>query len=192
MASVEMTATRRNVTLAVLAAIVGIAAIVTIVLLTTRDNGSGSSARPARTPLSGFDETRVTVKTPSAALSRWVAWCREQLEGLTAKEPSPPTDFRRPAEVTCKCGDCRELAEFLADPREQVHRFPVAQGRRDHLQNTIRNDHLDVDCRTEERGRPYTLVCTKNTRSYQESVKKYQRDQEHLAAVRAIEAALPG
>src|SRR5262249_17498459 len=72
------------------------------------------------------------------------------------------------------------------------HRFPVAQARRDHLENVIRNDPLDADCRTEERGRPYTLICTKNTKSYQASVRKYHQDQEHLALVLAIEEGLPG
>jgi hypothetical protein len=134
---------------------------------------------------------RKNVKEPSAGLSRWVAFCREQLEALTAKAPESPNDFRRPATVSCKCADCRELSAFLANPREEVHRFPVAQARRDHLQNTIHNDGCDVDCRTEERGRPYTLICTRNTKSHQQSVDKYQQDQEHLTAIRAIEEGLP-
>jgi hypothetical protein len=48
-----------------------------------------------------------------------------------------------------------------------------------------------VDCRTEARGRPYTLVCTKNTASYQAALKEYHQDQERLAAVRTIEAGVP-
>jgi hypothetical protein len=132
------------------------------------------------------------VKQPSPALARWVAAIREQLEALTAKAPEAPADFRRPAKLSCSCADCRELSEFLADRREEVHRFRVAQGRRDHLENTIRNDRCDVSCKTERTGSPYTLVCTKTTRSYQESVRKYEQDQEHLVAVRAIEDALPG
>jgi hypothetical protein len=133
-----------------------------------------------------------TVKVPSAALSRWLSSCRAQLEGLTAQEPQPPADFRRPAKSSCNCAACRELTAFLADPQEQTHRFPMPQDRRSHLEDVIRNDRLDLDSRTEKSGRPYTLICTKNTRSYQESVKKYHQDQEHLAAVRAIEEALPG
>src|SRR5262249_22654752 len=124
------------------------------------------------------------VKQPSAALSGWVAAVREQLEALTAKAPEAPADFRRPAKLSCSCADCRELADFLAGGREEVHRLRVAQGRRDHLENTIRNDHCDVSCKTERTGSPYTLVCTKTTRSYQESVRKYEQDQEHLAAIR--------
>jgi hypothetical protein len=127
----------------------------------------------------------------SAALARWLAACREQLEALTAEMPQPPADFRRPAEVSCNCADCRELKRFLADAKEEVHRFTVAEARRQHLESSIRHDRLDVDTRTERRGRPYTLIGTKNTKSYQARLKKYHEDLKHLAALRQIEASLP-
>ncbi len=132
------------------------------------------------------------VKQPCPPLSRWVAACRQQLEALTAEAPPPPADFRREAALYCKCAECRELSKFLEDPGEREHRFTARQERRDHLENIIRHDRCDVDCRTEARGRPYTLVCTKNTASYQAALAEYHRNQERLAAVRAIEAGLPG
>ncbi len=130
-------------------------------------------------------------KKPSPALARWVAAVREQLETLTAEAPRPPADFRRPAAVSCNCALCAELKQFLADHKAEVHRFTVAQDRRKHLESTIRQDRLDVNTKTEERGRPYTLVCTKNTASYHAAVKKFEWDQKHLAALRMIEASLP-
>src|SRR5205823_646695 len=45
----------------------------------------------------------------SPVLTRWLGACREQLEVLTAHAPQEPADFRRPAEITCKCADCTEL-----------------------------------------------------------------------------------
>jgi uncharacterized membrane protein (UPF0127 family) len=48
---------------------VGVAAIVTIVLLVRRDNSSSSAT--TRTPLDGFGETRVSVDAPTGTL----AWC---------------------------------------------------------------------------------------------------------------------
>jgi hypothetical protein len=131
------------------------------------------------------------VKEPCPPLSRWLAACREQLEALTAEVPHPPADFRRDAALSCKCAECRQLSQFLADPGEREHRFSVREERRRHLEDTIRRDRCDVDCRTEARGRPYTLVCTKNTASYQAALKEYHQDQERLAAVRAIEAGVP-
>jgi hypothetical protein len=132
------------------------------------------------------------LKGPSAAMARWLASCREQLEALTAQAPQEPADFRRAAPITHGCADCRELKRFLEDPREPAHRFSVAQDRRNHLGDLIRECKLDLDCRTEERGRPYTLVCTKNTASYQASLKTYHRDLELLQTIRSIQAGLPG
>lgn len=120
-----------------------------------------------------------------------MASCREQLEALTAKAPQPPADFRRSAGLSCKCAECRELSQFLKDPNAREHRFSARQERRDHLENIIRHDRCDVDCRTEARGRPYTLVCAKNTASYQAKLKEYHQNQERLAAIRAIEGGLP-
>jgi hypothetical protein len=132
------------------------------------------------------------VQQPFAALARWLDGCHEQLESLTARAPEKPQDFRREAPVTHKCADCAELRRFLEDPREATHRFSVAQDRRSHLENQIHEHKLDLDCRTEERGRPYTLVCTKTTASYQERLKTYRQDLDRLETVRSIRARLPG
>jgi hypothetical protein len=131
------------------------------------------------------------VKKPMAALAQWVASCREQLESLTARAPREPTDFRRTAAITCTCADCAELKQFLEDPRESMHRFRVKQERRDHLQLKIREHKCDLDLMTDRTGSPHTLVCTKNTASYQEKLKTYHQNQEDLATVRSIEASLP-
>jgi hypothetical protein len=64
-----VTSTRRSRALAAIAVAAGVAAIVIIVALATRDDGSGSSA--GRTPLAGFGETHVTVKTSTST----PAWC---------------------------------------------------------------------------------------------------------------------
>jgi hypothetical protein len=131
------------------------------------------------------------LEEPCAALTRWVASCREQLESLTARVPEEPTDYCRPAEINCKCVDCAELRRFLKDPRESVHRFSMRQDRRSHLEHAIRANKCDLDHKTERTGSPHTLVCTKNMSSYRESLKTYHRDRERLATVRSIEAGLP-
>jgi hypothetical protein len=128
---------------------------------------------------------------PSPALAAWIAACCEQLEALTAQEPQKPTDFRRDATFSCKCADCSALKRFLEDPEERTYRFRAGQDRRQHVETTIRAGRCDVDCKTERRGSPHTLVCTKNTASYQARLKKYHADQKHLATLRAIEARLP-
>lgn len=131
------------------------------------------------------------VKRPCAPLSRWLAVCREQLEARTAEEPQPPADFRRDADISCKCADCAELKHFLQDPQEAEHRFRAAEQRRRHLEQEIRHRHCDLDCRTERQGSPHSLVCTKNTASYRERLKQYHEDRNHLALVRSLEANVP-
>jgi hypothetical protein len=131
------------------------------------------------------------VKNPCPPLSRWVASCREQFESLTAQAPQDPTDLRRPADVACKCAECAELRRFLENPREPVHRFSVKEERRNHLADQIRKHKLDLDSKTEKKGSPYTLVCTKNKASYEEQLKTYHQDQARLTTIRSIEASLP-
>jgi hypothetical protein len=134
---------------------------------------------------------RKNVKEPSAGLSRWLAACRTQLEALTEQMPQPPADFRRDAAISCKCADCAEMKRFLADPQAPVLHFRAAEHRRKHVEMHIRNHRIDLDLRTEQRGSPYTLVCTKNQASYEAKLKKYHEDKEHLATIRAIEESVP-
>ena len=130
-------------------------------------------------------------KALPSALSRWLAACCEQLEALTAAEPTAPADFRREANVRCDCADCKELKAFLKDPAERVHRFRVRQDRRQHLEHQIKGHGCDVDCVTDRTGSPQTLVCTKNTASFGARLKKYHEDLAHLAALRSIEKSVP-
>jgi hypothetical protein len=131
------------------------------------------------------------LKEPSPALTKWVEAVRRQLEALTAREPQEPKDFRRAAPVDCNCELCTELKRFLEDPREKVHRFPVRKELRRHLHSQIDRNKIDLIHQTERKGSPQTLVCTKNTASFQASLKKYHEDREHLATIKAIQAGLP-
>jgi hypothetical protein len=127
---------------------------------------------------------------PSAPLTRWLAACREQLEALTAEVPAAPADFRRAANISCRCQDCRELVRFLKDPQEKVQRFPMSKERRRHLHEMIDRHHCDVTHVTERRGSPQTLVCTKTSASFQQRRQQYRADKKRLAALRSMEAQL--
>jgi hypothetical protein len=131
------------------------------------------------------------LKKPCEPVSRWLAACCTQLETLTAVEPTAPTDFRREANVRCDCADCKELKTFLKDPVEKAHRFRVRQDRRQHLEHEIKGHQCDLDCVTDRSGSPQTLVCTKNTASFEARLKKYREDLAHLAALRSIVKNLP-
>jgi uncharacterized membrane protein (UPF0127 family) len=63
----------RRVALVIAAVLVGVAAIIGVLVYVSRDDDSTSTAAGTanRTPLAGFGETHVTVKTPTGTLE----WC---------------------------------------------------------------------------------------------------------------------
>jgi hypothetical protein len=124
---------------------------------------------------------------PQRALSRWLAQCRSALELRVAKVPQKPTDYRRPAKLSCSCSDCRELTSFLAKADESVHRFPVRKDRRRHLHQIIERHKCDLTHVTERRGSPYTLVCTKTTASYDTACQIHERDKKNLTRLKTLE-----
>jgi predicted 2-oxoglutarate/Fe(II)-dependent dioxygenase YbiX len=124
---------------------------------------------------------------PHRAISQWLAECRSALESRVAQVPQKPADYRRPAELSCSCSDCRELTSFLANPDEAVHRFPVRKDRRQHLHQIIERHKCDLTHITERRGSPYTLVCTKTTASYEAARQIHERDKENLTRLKTVE-----
>ncbi len=127
-------------------------------------------------------------KVPKAnsAISRWLATCRRELEKRTTDPPQQPADYRRDAQLSCNCQDCRELSTFLANPEQRQGRFPLVKARRQHLHNIIDGNRCDCTHVTERRGRPYTLVCTKTTASYEAVCKIHERDLENLSQLVAV------
>ncbi len=56
---------------------------------------------------------------------------------------------------------------------------------RGHVEGTIRNARCDVDTMTERRGRPYSLICTKNQASYERRLIQRRNDLADLEWLRA-------
>jgi hypothetical protein len=131
---------------------------------------------PAANSLSRDEHFRKSTKLAELAVRQLRQFCIDQLTLRTAEQPEPPKTWKRSAKLDCDCEDCRELARFLKDKDAQVHRFPRRTELRQHLHQQI--DHHRIDCAhvTERRGRPYTLVCTKNQASFQRDLKQYQTD----------------
>jgi hypothetical protein len=127
---------------------------------------------------------------PNRVVSRWLKHSRTELEQRTARAPTPPADFRRTQKLSCKCGDCRQLSQFLADPHQSVLRLPLAKDRRQHLHQVIDACGCDLTHVTTRKGRPYTLVCTKTTASYENACKLFARDRDNLKRLQAIEGKI--
>jgi hypothetical protein len=105
--------------------------------------------------------------------------------------PTEPADWAQPANLECRCADCRELEAFARNPNERVHRFRVRQDRRQHLHGTIERYGLDMNHQTERIGSPQTLVCNKNRRTFDNRCKQYTDDIASLNTLAAMEAGLP-
>lgn len=117
---------------------------------------------------------------PTAARRLLVA-CLDHLRARIAEPLEPPRDWARASDVGCTCAHCRELSQFLADPVRKEWIFKAAEGSRKHMTSSVRNSGADLDLRTDKRGRPYGLVCTKNQASYERRVLQRTKDQLDLA-----------
>jgi 2OG-Fe(II) oxygenase superfamily len=122
-----------------------------------------------------------TAASPArGSFERLLHHCLTELRSLTATPIEPPADWRRQADMDCRCADCKELAQFLRDPAEKVHRFPRRKELRQHLHQQIDRHRLDLTHVTERKGSPQTLVCTKNQASYERRLAQFHLDVQFL------------
>jgi hypothetical protein len=92
--------------------------------------------------------------------------CLVHLRARIALPLAPPADWARDNALGCQCPRCTELARFLAAPREPTWTLRAVAADRDHVTQTIKQARCDVDTKTVTKGRPYSLVCTKNQASF--------------------------
>ncbi|MBL8395464.1 MAG: 2OG-Fe(II) oxygenase [Candidatus Accumulibacter sp.] len=124
-----------------------------------------------------------------APTRRLIAACLDHLDQRIAEPLVPSADFTRASRITCRCRDCAELSAFLADPMRKVWTFKAAETHRSHVETSIRKHDCDLDLQTDRRGRPYTLVCTKNQASHMRRVAQRKRDLENRARLAMPPAA---
>jgi hypothetical protein len=110
----------------------------------------------------------------------------EHLRARIAEPLEPPRDWARASAIACSCAHCRELSRFLADPDRQQWTFKAPETGRRHVEESIRRNGCDLDLVTDRRGRPYSLLCTKNQASYDRRAQQRQRDLAHLAQIEGL------
>ena len=120
-----------------------------------------------------------------AAMQRLRMAAMEHLRARIAEPLEPPRDWARASAIACACVHCRELSRFLADPDHQRWTLKAPETGRRHVEESIRRSDCDLDLVTDRRGRPYSLVCTKNQASYDRRAQQRQRDLAHLAQLEA-------
>ena len=107
----------------------------------------------------------------------------------SATLPKEPRHWKIAADIDCKCDLCADLRGFCKDPAALVARFPLRTELRAHLHRIIEYNRLDIDHETERRGRPYTLVCTKNRASHKRRLAEYSKD---VSWMRRLIRSAPG
>jgi 2OG-Fe(II) oxygenase superfamily len=112
--------------------------------------------------------------------------CLAHLSARIAQPLAPPSDWSRPSALACRCRHCSELSLFLADQKQKIWVFRAVAADREHVENTIRTARCDVDTKTETRGRPYSLICTKNQASYERRVEQRRQDLADAERLRAV------
>ena len=111
--------------------------------------------------------------------------CLAHLDARIAEPLAPPSDWARPNTVECRCRHCSELGLFLANAKQNAWVFRAAAADRGHVEGMVRTARCDVDTRTEQHGRPYSLICTKNQASYERRVEQRRQDLADAERLRA-------
>jgi hypothetical protein len=95
-------------------------------------------------------------------LLSWLASIRQKLETATAKQPAPPADWARPADMDCTCPYCAQLKAFLGDPANEVGRIPAREDIRQHLIGKIGQHECDAKYALERKGSPVSWPCAES------------------------------
>jgi predicted 2-oxoglutarate/Fe(II)-dependent dioxygenase YbiX len=109
----------------------------------------------------------------------------DHLRARTAPELTAPKDWRRDNALSCKCKHCSEFGQFLADSGQKIWALRAVEHERSHVEESIKRARCDVDVITDRRGRPYTLICTKNTASFDRAMKQRVQDMADLKRLTA-------
>jgi hypothetical protein len=118
--------------------------------------------------------------SPEVLKSMFVHMLQPHIDSVINRKPRETHDWTRKAQ-TCyarkgesRCTDCAELNRFLVNPDEQVARFTMVGGRRDHISRKLEGKFYIIE--TEKRRSPYTLVITKTKNGYEDMVSQWKRD----------------
>jgi len=109
----------------------------------------------------------------------------ERLATETAQPIEPYPDWRRPtSQHTSGAPLIQALLQFMADPAAERHEIRRAQAERSTVENYVQRHQLDLDLETVRKGTPHTLVCRKNSQSYERALKLREADTKLLAKLR--------
>lgn len=100
----------------------------------------------------------------------------DSLLSRSANRPESPRDWYVAASLRCNCQACRRLKWFCRDPVSRTGVFPMRQELRRHLRDKVRKHRLPMDTRTQKKGKPYRIICTKNRSDHKGRLAEYEAD----------------
>jgi hypothetical protein len=103
------------------------------------------------------------------------------LEAALAAPARSPDDWSIDPPRGCACALCRALSAFLRDEDRIQHAWPLANEGRRHVHEVIDRHRLPVTHVTTRRGRPYTLVLTKQKALFERDAARRAREKALLA-----------
>jgi predicted 2-oxoglutarate/Fe(II)-dependent dioxygenase YbiX len=119
-----------------------------------------------------------------AAITGLLAACLAHLETRAAEPLEAPQNWSRASDIRCSCEHCAALGRFLASPATETWTLKAAQQFRSHVEGEIRTARADLDVTTERRGSPHSLVCRKNSASYERRVAQRRQDLADIAILK--------
>jgi len=124
-----------------------------------------------------------------AAMTRLLAACLAPLETRAAEPLEAPQDWSRANDIGCSCEHCAALRRFLASPVTETWTLKAGEQFRRHVEGEIKKARADLDVRTERRGSPHTLVCRKNSATYERRVAQRRQDLADIAILKGTRDA---
>lgn len=142
--------------------------------------------------LSDLDISNPDHVATSPAFMRLWRHAAKVLLARSGTPPPEPVDWVISVEgLSCGCDCCTDLVRFCADPVAKTHWIPVRTDLRKHLRSRIERVQADLKCRTERRGSPYTLVCTKTRDSHNRRRRQYAEDISEMQRLLSLSERLP-
>ncbi len=125
-----------------------------------------------------------SARRSGAAMTGLLAACLAHLETRAAEPLEAPQNWSRASDIRCSCEHCAALGRFLASPSTETWTLKAAERFRSHVEGEIRRVRADLDIRTERRGSPHSLVCRKNSASYERRVAQRRQDLADIAILK--------
>jgi len=125
-----------------------------------------------------------SARRSGAAMTGLLAACLAHLETRAAEPLEAPQNWSRASDIRCSCEHCAALRRFLASPSTETWTLKAAERFRGHVEGEIRTARADLDVRTERRGSPHSLVCRKNSASYERRVAQRRQDLADIAILK--------